>query len=228
MPTRTFRSRTEFAVVMAGGVALTAVAGYVNAIALLLGSDPVTHLTGTVSRLSVDLGQGDREDALLVAGLVASFVVGAVLSGVILGASTLRFGRRYGVAILLEAALIAAAALAVPVSLNAGALLAASAAGLQNAMASSYRSLIIRTTHVTGLLTDLGFMAGQRLGGHDVGLWRFGFVGMLVAGFVAGGIAGVSAHAALHEQALWIPAGLLALGGAGYFFGRKALGSTAP
>jgi len=216
MPTQSLRSRSEFFFVILGGVGLAANAGYINAVALLLGTSPVTHLTGTVSRLSVDLGLGDRNDAAHVAALAGAFVLGATLSGVMLGATTLRFGRRYGVVILLEALLIASAALVFPRSLDAAALLAATAAGLQNAMASSYRSLIIRTTHVTGLLTDLGFMAGQRLAGHRVGRWRFEFVGLLVTGFIAGGVAGVVAHDTLDGRALWIPAIVLALGGAGY------------
>jgi uncharacterized membrane protein YoaK (UPF0700 family) len=80
--------------------------------------------------------------------------------------------------------------------------------------------MIIRTTHVTGLLTDLGFMAGQLLGGHAVGRWRLLLLAGLLAAFLTGGIAGVIAQHRLAHAALWIPAATLALGGACYFAWR--------
>lgn len=220
MSNRPMKSRVEFVVVLAGGLALAAGAGFINSVVLLLGTLPVTHLTGTVSRLSLDLGHGNRADAIFVAGLTLAFVLGAMLSGVIIGASTLRLGRRYGVAVMFEAGLLAMAALAMPRSLTAGALFAATAAGLQNAMASSYRNLIVRTTHVTGLLTDLGFLAGQRITGHKISAWRFGLIGALLAAFVTGGILGVLAHGRMQGDALWIPAGALATAGIVYFAWR--------
>ena len=213
-------TRAEFVVVLLGGLGLAAGAGFINTVVVLLGAPPVTHLTGSATRLSVDLGRGDRADALFVAGLAGAFVLGAALSGVIIGSSTLRLGRRYGVAVMAEAALIGAAAAVIGSSLVPGVLLAAGAAGLQNAMASSYRNLIVRTTHVTGLLTDLGFMAGQRLGGHRVAPWRFALVGSLVLAFVGGGVLGVAAQERLDADALWIPAGGMAIGGAAYFAWR--------
>ena len=213
-------SRAEFVVVLLGGLALAAAAGYINTVVVLLGTLPVTHLTGTVTRLSVDLGHGDRADALFVAGLGAAFVLGAAVSGLIIGSSTLRLGRRYGVAVMVEAVLIAAAAVVIRDALILGAMLAATAAGLQNAMASSYRNLIVRTTHVTGLLTDLGFMAGQLLAGHRIALWRFALIGSLLIAFTAGGVGGVLAHEPLGSDALWIPAAGMAIGGMGYFLWR--------
>jgi uncharacterized membrane protein YoaK (UPF0700 family) len=212
--------RGEFVAVLLGGLGLAAAAGYVNTLVLALGAPPVTHLTGTISRLSSDLGNGDFADARFVAGLAVAFVVGAVLSGVIIGSSTLRLGRRYGLAILLESALLALAAATIERSLPAGAMLAASAAGLQNAMASSYRSLIIRTTHVTGVLTDIGFQIGQLLGGHRIERWRFALLGMLLAAFVTGGVLGAIAYLNLGSDGLWVPAGAMAIGGGTYFLWR--------
>lgn len=220
MPNKPLHPRAEFVVVLLGGLGLAAAAGFVNSVVIALGTLPVTHLTGTVTRLSLDLGAGDRADAVFVAGLVLAFVCGAAVSGVIIGRATLRLGRRYGIAVLIEAALIGLAAATIPSSLTAGALLAASAAGLQNAMASSYRSMIIRTTHVTGLLTDLGFMTGQLLAGHKVGGWRLLLLAGLLAAFLGGGITGVIAQDRLGHAALWIPAASLALGGACYFAWR--------
>lgn len=228
MPHEPIQSRAEFVVVLLGGLSLAATAGYINTVVVLLGTLPVTHLTGTVTRLSVDLGRGDRADAVFVAGLAVAFVLGAALSGVIIGSSTLHLGRRYGVAVMVEAALIGAAAAFIPSTLVLGAMLAAGAAGLQNAMASSYRSLIVRTTHVTGLLTDLGFMAGQVLAGHKVAGWRFALIAALLIAFVGGGVVGVLAQSVMGSDAMWIPAAGLGAGGLVYFGWRLLAARAVP
>ena len=43
--------------------------------------------------------------------------------------------------------------------------LASAACGLQNALVTNYSGATIRTTHVTGIFTDLGLMIGARLRG---------------------------------------------------------------
>src|SRR5690606_9389894 len=68
----------------------------------------------------------------------------------------LRAGRRYGVVLIVEGALLA---FAVPLLTRvpvAGSACAAAACGLQNAMATAYSGAVVRTTHVTGIVTDLG------------------------------------------------------------------------
>ena len=219
-------SNRDFPFLLLGGLLLAAVAGYVNVVVLTLGGPPVTHMTGTVSRLSDDLGQGNLADALFVLALVASFVAGAGVSGFVLGDQTLRLGRRYGLAILIEAALLGAATLVLPVSLRPGILLAASAAGLQNAMASSYRHLILRTTHVTGIATDLGFDIGRRLAGHRVEPWRFVLLVGLLGAFVAGGVLGAVAEHRVGVPALALPTALLAAAGFAYFGWRRVARSA--
>ncbi len=210
----------ELAAVLLGGLGLALTAGYVNSLVILLGAPPATHLTGTITRMSSDLGMGDLIDAKIVAGLAIAFVLGAALSGVIIGSSTLRIGRRYGLTILIEALLLALAALTITDSLIAGAMCAACAAGLQNAMAASYRSLIIRTTHVTGVLTDLGFQLGQLLTGHKIAHWHFALLGLILVAFISGGVLGALASTQLGPLALWLPAAWMGLTGVAYFAWR--------
>lgn len=210
----------EFTFVLIGGLGLAGIAGYTNTLLLALGAPPVTHLTGTISRLSSDMGEGKIQDAMMVTGLAVSFVLGAVCSGVVIGSSTLHIGRRYGIAVLIESVLLAAAALTVGQSLIAGAMLTAAAAGLQNAMAASYRSLIIRTTHLTGVLTDIGFQFGQFISGHRTVGWHFVLLGSILFAFIIGGVLGVIVARDLGSSGLWFPSGLLAFGGLGYFLIR--------
>ncbi len=213
--------RVEFMIVLLGGLWLALVAGYVNTLMIILGAPPVTHVTGSITRLSADLGRADFKDALLVGLIVGSFIGGAAIAGVIVGGSTLKLGRRYGIAILLESALLAAAAASLPHSVHAATIFAASAAGLQNALAASYRSLIIRTTHLTGVLTDIGFSLGRLLAGHQRPGWTFLLLGSIAVSFVVGGVLGALVATRSGAQGLWFAALALLVMGMGYFALRK-------
>jgi uncharacterized membrane protein YoaK (UPF0700 family) len=198
-------SKLEFFVVLIGGLGLAFIAGYVNTLVIVLGAPPVTHLTGSISRLSADLSSNDYSDALSIGLIVLSFVVGAMIAGIIIGSSTLRLGRRYGVAIMLESALLALAAWTIPMSLVGGLLFAAAAAGLQNAMAASYRSLIIRTTHLTGVLTDIGFELGRIVSGKKRPDWQVLLLSCIVVAFTSGGIIGAIVGESQGSTGLWYP-----------------------
>lgn len=213
--------RFEFIVVLLGGLCLSMIAGYVNTLMIVLGAPPVTHLTGSITRLSADLGREELGDAITVAVLILSFVCGAAVAGVLIGSSNLRLGRRYGLAIVIESALLAIAALTLPHSLRTATIFAASAAGLQNAMASSYRSLIIRTTHLTGVLTDIGFSIGRLISGKQRPGWSLLLLGSIVVAFVIGGVLGAIVGTRSGGAGLWYASGALALLGGGYFVMRR-------
>ncbi len=206
---------------VAGGVALAAVAGYVNLVMLGFFHVPVSHMTGAVSRVAADLAEGDRPHLQIVIGIVTGFLVGAATSGALIGSRRLESGRRYGVALMLEGVLLSGACLlglresqwAVPV--------AATACGLQNAMASSYHGLVVRTTHVTGLVTDLGLLLGHALRDRSVEGWRVAMLSGLLAGFTAGALAGAYANAWIGVAALWPAAVACLAAGAAYFLHRE-------
>lgn len=213
--------RFEFVLVLLGGLLLACIAGYVNTMMILLGAPPVTHLTGSISRLSADIGHLNFEDAKVVGSLVVSFLLGAMLAGVFLHSSNLRLGRRYGVAIIIECLILFVAALLIPHSLMGAASCAAAGAGLQNAMAASYRNMIIRTTHMTGILTDLGFLLGQSLKGHRRHGRQVLMLSSLLIAFLSGGVIGAIVGADDPQRGLLIPSALLALMGLAYFVLRR-------
>ena len=176
--------------VFAGGFALAAVAAYINVCVLGTFHVPVSHMSGTVSWLSIDLERGDLTDLQMLALIVGPFLAGAALSGVLIGGNRLVPGRRYGVALMLEGCFLIAATLLLLNGRWAGVALAAAACGLQNAMASSYYGLIIRTTHVTGIVTDLGFMIGHWIRFREVEGWKLLLLLTLLGGFFLGGLGG--------------------------------------
>lgn len=193
-----------------GGGALAAIAGMVNAIGYLSYShQAVTHLTGTTSLLGIALAQRDLVLAAHLGGVMGAFFAGAVLAGYLIRRQTLRLGRRYGGALAIEGLLLGAAALCMRRELPAGAYLASAACGLQNAMATTYSGAILRTTHVTGIVTDLGSSLGHALRGMEVDRPRLRLYALVLGGFLFGGVLGAVVFAATGTDALLYPAALI-------------------
>ncbi len=193
-----------------GGGALAIIAGMVNAIGYLSYShQAVTHLTGTTTLLGMALEDGEFTLAAHLGGVLASFFLGAVLSGFVIRRQTLKLGRRYGVALAIEGLLLAGAALCMRHRLPAGAYLASLACGLQNAMATTYSGAILRTTHVSGMVTDLGSALGHALRGMEVDAPRVRLYLLVLLSFLLGGIVGAAVFRVADTDALFYPAGLV-------------------
>lgn len=203
--------------IFAGGAVLAAVAGAVNATGFLgVHHQALSHLSGTATLLGIGLAHGDASGARHALLVIVFFFLGCVLSGLIIRRSTLRAGRRYGVALTCEALLLFGAAYFFRHHSLAGAYLATMACGLQNAMATSYSGAVIRTTHITGIVTDLGIALGLAARRERVDWRRLRLYGVLLAGFSAGGVLGAAGFARWGHDTLLIPATASALIGIGY------------
>ena len=209
--------------VFAGAVCLAALAGFVNVVALGFFGVPVSHMSGAVSRLSTDLAFGQRGDLRMLLAIVGGFLAGATFSGALIGGRRLVPGRRYGVALFVEGVVLAWATVLLARGAAAGVTLAAVACGIQNAMASSYYGLVIRTTHVTGIVTDLGVMIGHWLRHRRFHPWKFLLLLCILAGFFAGGVAGAVSTARVGVLALAAASATCLLAGALYFAWQHSL-----
>ncbi len=190
-----------------GAAALACVAGMVNVVGYLgFEHQAITHLTGTTTLLGAALAGGRWTGAMELAAMAAAFVAGAALSGLLVQDATLRLGRRYGVALAIEAVLLAAAVPLFQRGSFAGPLLAAVAIGLQNAMATTYSGAVVRTSHVSGMFTDLGITLGHALRGLPVAKRRLWLCLVIISAFLAGGILGALAFTAFDYRALYLPA----------------------
>ena len=197
-----------------GGVLLTLSAGFVNAVALLsFSNQAVTHVTGTVTLAAAALAQQQWAAVWHFASVVLAFFLGAVISGLITKGSSLRLGRRYGFALFLESAFLLFSMILFEHSSIWGQLVASLACGLQNAMVSAFSSAIIRTTHMSGIVTDLGAKVGYWLRGSKMDKRRFTLYLLLLIGFTTGSISGASAFIMIGYQALLIPATITGLSG---------------
>ncbi len=192
--------------VYATGGGLAASAGFVNAVGLAgMAHQAVSHVSGTVTRVGLLLG-GDRDSAVAAGLVVVAFGLGSVLSGALIGDARLQLRRRYGVALLIQSGLLFGATGLLMGGHASGEYLAAAACGLQNAMATSYSGAVIRTTHMTGVVTDLGILIGQALRYRRLPMPRLLLYLTLLGGFLTGGVLGGLAFGRLGARSLLLPA----------------------
>jgi uncharacterized membrane protein YoaK (UPF0700 family) len=208
--------------VWAGGAALASIAGMINAIGFLdFHHQAMTHMTGTTTLLGIAVTERDAGGLAQFSLALGAFVIGAAASGAIVGASALRLGRRYGVVLFIEAMLLVCAVPLLHAHNDLGTYLAIGACGMQNAMASSFSGAVLRTTHMSGILTDLGIAIGQRLRGHAIDTKRVRLYTLLFTAFLAGGVVGAIAFAHFEEAALYGPALLIGTVGFAYAIYRQ-------
>jgi uncharacterized membrane protein YoaK (UPF0700 family) len=173
-------------------------------------------MTGNTSLLGIALGKADGSETAHWALAIGAFVLGTILSGMLVQQNTLKLGRRYGVALTLESLLLFAAIPFLDASNSMGLYLASIAMGLQNGMVSAYSGAIIRTTHVTGVFTDLGISLGHLLRGLPVDRLRLCVCVVVATTFLLGSAMGALLFAHMQEHALLIPAVLTGVCGLGY------------
>ncbi len=142
------------------------------------------------------------------------------MSGAIISQSNLRLGRRYGVALSLESLTLFVAVYFLRRGAHTGDYLAAMACGLQNAMATTYSGALVRTSHVSGMFTDLGIMLGHALRGLPVARRRLALCVLVIGCFFSGGVYGAMLFDAIGYRSLYVPAALTGASGFGYFVYR--------
>ena len=150
------------------GLILAFVAGAINAGGFLAVGQYTSHMTGIVSSLADNAVLGLFPLAALGLAALLAFVAGAMCSAILIN-----WGRRhivtrqYAYPIALEALLLLLFGLLGSTSMD-HALFEAMAApllcfimGLQNATITKISNARIRTTHLTGMITDIGIECGK-------------------------------------------------------------------
>ena len=190
-----------------GAFLLAGVAGYINAIGLLgFEHQSVSHLSGNATQLGTQLYAGALSQVIEIAGMLFAFFAGATLSGLLLYGATLQLGRHYDLALIIECLLLCLAAYLLSDSSYYGQLAASAACGLQNAMVTTYSGAVVRTTHLTGIFTDLGIMLGSALRGKGFDRRKAILFLLIISGFILGGTVGAAQFARFKFDALFAPA----------------------
>lgn len=183
--------------ILIGGCSLSFGAAFANTGLVLHTGTSVSHLTGDIARMTMNVARWSPSmlPELWRVGVAAiGFFVGAMLAGFVIHHPTLDISRPYGrtitgIGLLL---LVAFFSLGRFPLLSIG--LAALGCGLQNSLATHYRGIVLRTTHLTGMITDFGITLGMRLRGHDVSVWKIQVPFLLIISFSLGGLLAASLH----------------------------------
>lgn len=164
---------------------LSALAGFMNVSAIFLYSVTVSHHTGNLSRLAINLYQGDMNMFMVLLRGVMCFVAGGVVCGYLFHHKDLKL--RYGNGFLL---IVSGIAFLIVLSWKADYIILMFITfliGVQNAMYMFYKHVLIRTGHFTGYLSDIGFTIGRIIKGHTEDLELFLFYLFNIMSFIFGG-----------------------------------------
>lgn len=190
------------------GAGLAFVAGATNAGAFLAVGQYTSHMTGLLSSMADAIALRHWEIAAVSFGALLAFLAGAATTAIIVNAGRRRgLSSAFALPLLLEAVLLlafgafgasltAAHALLLPATV----ILLCFTMGLQNAVITKISQAEIRTTHVTGMVTDLGIELGKLMylnsGKAERGApvradrQRLGLLSLLLLAFLAGGLLG--------------------------------------
>ena len=223
-------------------VSLAAVAGAVNAAGFFVAGRYTSHMTGTFSLLANALALGEVGDALVAVAVIAAFVAGAAVSTILINRAERRLPKgAYAFSLLAEAALLFLGGLVealAPEEMRPSLLILGLSftMGLQNAIVTRVSNARIRTTHVTGMVTDIGIELGQlldrRLSPLDDGVAeadrrKLALHVPTVCGFLVGGVVGVVGYRLIGSLLLPV-AGCVLIAIAVPAIARRSMAARAP
>lgn len=217
-PSRSHEIDRQLACILAG------VAGALNTAAFHAVGFFSANMTGNASALSNRAASGQWWSGAFYLGIVLMFIAGASASTLLIHAGQRRHAHGiYAIAILAEALLMTLLGLfewLVP-SLHRGAALILGLAflmGIQNAVVTLISDARVRTTHISGMSTDIGIelgvlfdlMRGRPISG-DAHAYRakLQLHVLTVLSFVVGGMAGVLIYGLIGSALLFVAAALL-------------------
>ncbi len=177
--------------------------GYVSSISLVsILKNPVGYVTGNLTQAGELFEKGEYGLFLHLFTLVFCFLLGSMLSGLIIKDQCFKIDYRYDFSLLLQLGGVIASMVLLFLGFHQAGYLLAAVMGMQNAMTTHYGSALIRTTHMTGTTTDLGILLSYWIKGRKVEFWKMRLYGFLIIGFSAGAIAGALCYSILHAFAL--------------------------
>lgn len=199
---------------------LNSIAGFVNVVSLVYFEMPTTHYTGHMTQFALHLARGNVALIGSVLFVVVSFLGGSMLSGYLFSDKVFQLKKRYGVVLL---GLGMMHCLLVSLFNGSSWLIGANAfmAGVQNGLFIFYRGMIVRSTHFTGYLTDIGFELGRMLRGLKDSQHKVAFYSTSIACFIIGGILATWLYARIGSQTLYVISASYMLAGSYYLLFRQ-------
>lgn len=196
-------------------VLLSLNAGFINAAGFFAFGVLTTNVTGHAAGMAVHIANGDMRLVRIAALWLLAFLLGAFSSSFVIAKVGREKAAAYTIPILVIAVIVLLVALLGGHNLPAtwhdyftGSLLFAM--GMQNALVSVISGSVVRTTHLTGMFTDLGIDVADAITKQaDKGVKsRILLRTTIISSFLAGGIVGSLAYNSFSFHAFFIPAGI--------------------
>jgi uncharacterized membrane protein YoaK (UPF0700 family) len=178
--------------------ALSIVAGALNAVGFLIARSFTANMTGNVSAFADEVARGSWRSSLGFLLLLVLFIGGASLA-----AGLITFGEQrgirsiYAVTIAAEGVIVLALGFILSTSASISNMLLvcvlSSVMGLQNAVTSLISRSRVRTTHVSGMATDIGIGLAALIkpgSSPDTALPKLGLHALTLSAFALGGVGG--------------------------------------
>ncbi|MFM1542574.1 YoaK family protein [Helcococcus ovis] len=166
---------------------ITLLSGIMNVYAIKTFGATVTHHTGNGSWIALSNFQGNIPVYRFIV-LIVFFFLGATISGIIFHRKIKLAKKRYAW-ILISGGIVLIFLQYINIGFRALYLITFWM-GLQNGLFISYKGVTVRTSHITGYITDAGFSFGQYIKGNKRQLRYMLFYIKSICAFILGGFLG--------------------------------------
>ena len=202
---------------------LSFIGGYVDVYGMLTVAFPLTHFTGSVAKLALE-GFEIRIDKEVFQLAVALFffILGNIIAGLLIGERHFSFRKRYGIVYITIGILVF-----IMFQLFHGdksfAYLLSIGIGVQNGLFITYKGILVRTSHLTGAISDLGVYIGYLLRGKHFDTWKIFYYTLSLFSFFFGGVTSKLMYDIYGKQSVYAVSVGYILIGVFYLFLRKKL-----
>lgn len=205
------------------GLILAFIAGYINAGGYFIVQQYTSHMTGILSISADEIALGHYTIGLIMLGFIFCFIFGASITTIaVIKARDNNLHSQFAFPLLLEAILLIVIVIFNLLYLGESFVIPATIAslcflmGLQNALITKASTAIIRTTHITGMTTDLGIELGRAFLSREKSSKEFNkkkawLHAIIITAFFVGGFIGAIATSNTKSIGLLPIAGLLIL-----------------
>lgn len=223
--------RFMFIMVVLRATYLNFIGGFINAVCIAgLWGIGITHLTGVSTMASIRLVNPPLPNAAGAGALgpewffamLAAFCLGSTLGGIITGDARYRWRGRQALTLLFESLFLIVSYMLAKLAASLevqhtgfgfkwwGAVFICAAAGTQNSLTSNYTAIVVRSTHTTGLVVDIGMAIGQMIHTRSWKyVWKLQVWLPCLAGFCSGALLGAAVYGRTGPEALLFPVVLL-------------------
>ncbi|NLB33985.1 MAG: DUF1275 domain-containing protein [Tissierellia bacterium] len=180
---------------------LTFLAGTVNICAIVFLELTITHYTGTLSNAAIALANGEFTKFSETLSCVVTFFLGSIISGYINYERKSNLTKYDSILPILFGITMH---ITVNITVNSMILLSVISLGMgiQNGTYIKLKGILVRTTHMTGHLTDAGFCLGSLLHGNRDDAWKLMFYMSSILLFFFGGFTSFLLIRAINTKAI--------------------------